>query len=342
MKLNHLITSILALLSAITQLHAAEEPRDTLLTAGSAGSVSLTSEGSYTDITVKQLNGTQENFYFRSHSRRLKKKGVTATSITCRDIKDISVVNSDQSVAITFSTADGNEQHYTFGYGDPDNREFQSYIGEGSGNMGLTFSRTSYLQWDVITGGIMMGWTTPVDASPDPGISMGRSYEFGWRDIIGVRMRHGAHSLSLGLGFRWENFVTKDKHYFHRNDDGRITFNPFPEGAYKRRSRIQVCSLQFPLMYTLGFGRNRCCDLQVGPVLNVSTGGGIKTEYKLDGRRYTIDTDKRLARPVTVDIMCSLYYHQIGLYCRYSPMNRLKASTGLDFNVFSTGVIFGI
>lgn len=341
MKPNFFITSILVVLPAFTQVYAAETP-DTLLTAGRAGSVSLTSEGSYTDITVKQLNGTQENFYFRSHSRRLKKRGVTATSITCRDIKDICVVNSAANVAITFSTADGNQQHYTFGYGDPDNREFKSYIGEESGNIGLTFSRTSYLQWDIVTGGFMFGWTTPVNATPDLGTSMGHSLEFGWLNIIGARMRHGAHSLSLGLGFRWENFVTKDNHYFHRNDDGSMSFNAFPEGACKRRSRIQVCSLQFPLLYTLGFGRNRCCNLQVGPVMNVSTSSSLKTTYKLDERRYTIDTDKRLARPVTVDIIGSLYFKQVGLYCRYSPMNRLKAGTGLDFNVFSTGLIFGI
>lgn len=335
------IATAFTILSCFMGAYAAESA-DTLLNAASAASISINSEGSYTSITVKGVNGTADNFYYQSHSKRQKQKGVTETSIICPDITDICVTNSDERVTISYITADGNVQHYAFGFGDPDNRSFKSFIGEGGNDFGLTIKRSSYLQWDVICGGIMLGWMTPLNSTPSLGTSMGRNLEFGIANLVAVRMRHGANSLSLGMGFQWQDYVRKGDYYFSRDDNGLVTFEPYPEGSTKHRSRIGVYSMQFPLLYTFSFGHNRNFTLQCGPIMNVATGGGIKTEYKLDGRRYTVDTEKRLGRPVTVDLMGAIYFQSVGIYCRYSPMKKLKASTGIDFNTFSTGLIIGI
>lgn len=337
-----LISTAFVISSVFVSAYAADEAPDTLLNAAKAGSLKIVSEGSYTGITVKNLNGTAENFYYRSRSRRNKKSGLTETNISGEDIANICVVTNSERVTISFDTADGNRQNYAFGFGDPDNRSFKSYLGEGSSDFGLTIGRTSYLQWDVICGGVMMGFMTPANATPSLGTSMGRSLEFGIANLVAVRMRHGANSLSLGMGFQWQDYVRKGDYYFSRDDNGLVTFEPYPEGSTKHRSRIGVYSMQFPLLYTFSFGHNRNFTLQCGPIMNVATGGGIKTEYKLDGRRYTVDTEKRLGRPVTVDLMGAIYFQSVGIYCRYSPMNKLKASTGLDFNTFSTGLIIGI
>lgn len=152
-------------------------------------------------------------------------------------------------------------------------------------------------------------------------------------------MCYGRHELSLGVGYGEQNIVTKGRQYYDMNmEDGRIGFTPYPEGATNVRSRIKLKYWQIPLLYGISFGHENYCNFQLGPVLCFNNSGSIKTQYKLDGREYTVTTRKIGQRPVTVDLVANFRYRLIGVYVRYSPMKKLRDRTGMDFNTISTGL----
>lgn len=187
-----------------------------------------------------------------------------------------------------------------------------------------------------------IGWVAPINDSPAMNANMWKSNELTWAIILGVKMTHGRHSLASGLGVDWRNYVTKGDMYFHKADDGKITLMPYEADSRKHRSRIKTFSLQVPLLYGISFGRGGNCQFNLGPILNFNTGGSIKTQYKLDGRDYSVKTGHIGQRPVTVDIFGEIKYKAFGIYVRYSPMSVLKTSAGLDFRSISTGIMLGI
>ena len=63
------------------------------------------------------------------------------------------------------------------------------------------------------------------------------------------------------------------------------------------------------------------------------------TEYDYEGREYSIKTGRIGQRPVTVDGIFSMGYGGIGVYVRYSPMSKMRTSSGLNFGSLSTGIV---
>ena len=138
--------------------------------------------------------------------------------------------------------------------------------------------------------------------------------------IIGVRMKHRAQSLSMGLGINWQNIVIKGDRYFHKNPDCTTTLDPYdpahrlpfatedfqPAGAGTLRPELRT--------------QKRYLGVQIGPIVNFNTGGSIKTQYKYDNSNYSVKTTGIGQRPVTVDLFASFNYRSIGWYVRYSPM----------------------
>ena len=170
-------------------------------------------------------------------------------------------------------------------------------------------------------------------------VSMWKSNELTWAIILGVKMSHGPHALTTGLGIDWRNYVTKGDRYFHKDDDGKISLMPYEENMTKHRSRIKTFSLQIPVLYGFSFGHRRNFGLEVGPVLNFNTSGSIKTQYTIGSHDYSIKTHKIHQKPVTVDVLGMVRYQSLGLYVRYAPMEVLRTSTGLDFKSISTGIM---
>lgn len=345
--MNYRIT--LALLSLIFTVFIAgasgigdDMPADTLLNASSARNIAISYTPASTSIQVNKVNGTDDNFYFESgkDTMRLRLGASGSTSINCSDITDITITESRTALCVTFTTCDGETVRYDFAFADPDNRSFTSYVGRRASDFGFTISKSGKVTWDCVSQGIGFGWLDAVRENPEMGTSMWRSYEFTWLMTLGVRMswsRH--HSLACGLGLNWQNFHTRKPWYFHKNPDGRISLEKYDEGVTHHRSRIQLFSLQVPLIYTLSFGHKNKVYAKIGPVVCFNVGGNIMTEYDYEGREYSIKTGKIGQRPVTVDGILNIGYGGIGAYVRYAPMSKMRTSTGLDFGSLSTGIM---
>lgn len=312
---------------------------DTLLKASSAQSLNIDSYGATTSITVRKIDNTEDNFYYNSKTNKTD-SSTPSVSIYQTSVNDVVVLETNKNVSISFNDNYGNRQAYSFIFPDSDNRSQQSYIGSRWSDFALNLSSGKSIRWDMVSAGLTLGWVTPTNSAPGFSPSMGRSIELGWLMVAGIKMTHRSFSISTGLGIDWRNFVTKGNNFFYKNPDGQIFLHPYDDDMYNRRSRIKVFSLQLPVLFELRFGKHRNWGLTAGPVINFNTSSSLKTEYKIKEESFTLKTSDIGQRPVTVDAYFAVHFQEIGLYARYSPMNMLKSSTGLDFGAFSTGVAF--
>lgn len=312
-------------------------PADTLLNVSKASTIDINSDGSSTQITVRSLDDTEDNFYYDTQARK-KTTAFSRFQIQCNDISDVLVVESEKDVNVSYKDAEGNPRNYNFLFPDPENRSQKSYIGNRWSDFAINLSGGRPVKWQIVTMGLSLGWVTPTNASPHFEPSMGRSVELSWIMVMGVQMTYRSFSIATGLGIDARNFVTKGDRFFFKNPDGRITLEPYSEEMTNRRSRINVFSLEVPVLCSLNFGRHRQWGVTAGPVVNFNTSANLKTQYKIGDKSYEITTGKISQRPVTVDMLFAIHYSGVGIYARYSQMNMLKKSTGMDFGAFSTGI----
>lgn len=311
---------------------------DTLLNASTASQISVVSNPSMVSITVQHVDGSTDNFFYQTGISS-KTKANSENRMLYFDITDVSIIETGDKINISFTSDNNEPQEMKFDIPDPDNRYVKTYLGAKGSDFGITLSRSGATKWEVISGGLGIGLVNTIDKKPSFGSSMWSSAEITWAVVLGVRMTHGPHSLTTGLGLDWRNYTAKDRHYFHKDDEGQITLLPYDEEMSKRYSRIKVFSLQIPLLYGFSFGHNRNFGIKLGPVVNFNTGGSVKTEYTIGSNDYSVKSRHIHQRPVTVDGMFIVNYKAIGIYAKYAPMSVLKKSTGLDFNSFSTGVM---
>lgn len=311
---------------------------DTLLTASNANNIAISSTPTTTQITIRKINNTPDNFFYRTGSKASNNASKYNTEVNYSDIQNIVVSETPQCVTVSFKDHNGDEYDYSFCFADPDNRSVKSYLGEKGSDFGFTISRGNTIKWDIISQGLAFGWTTTLDA-PNMHTSMGRGRDLLWNMILGIRMTHKNHSLSAGFGIHHQTFATIGHHYYNKTDNGQIELDNFNSDQTKGESRLKFFSLQIPLIYKISFGRHNNWGFNLGPVLNFNTGGHIETKYTSNGSDYKINTGKISQRKVTVDAMAMFNFQEIGLYVRYSPMNRLQSHTGLNFESLSTGIM---
>ena len=91
-------------------------------------------------------------------------------------------------------------------------------------------------------------------------VSMWKSSEFIFNMILGIKMTHRRHSLSMGFGIHWQELTTKGPNYFSKNNDGKISLIPYADGQTNGESRINLFSLQIPLLYGIKFGHKTIAD----------------------------------------------------------------------------------
>lgn len=315
---------------------------DTLLSTPSAASISISADRANTSVTVNNIENSGDNFYYETGTnKRIRIDEQNRSQYI--NVSDILIAESDvQTLLVKFVTNGGDSISYTYNIPDPENRYIRTYLGAKGSDFGITIKHTGKTKWELVSGGIGFGWVSPLSDEPSMDASMWKSNELTWAIVLGVRMSHGPHSLTAGLGLDWRNYVTKGDFYFHKDEQEHITLMPYDENTTKHRSRIKVFSLQIPVLYGISFGHHRNCQFLLGPVVNFNTGGNIKTQYTTGSHDYSIKTHKIHQRPVTVDVMGEFKYKSAGLYVRYSPMNVLKTSTGLEFKSISTGIMIGI
>lgn len=342
-----IITALCFIATAFTALASAPVERvDTLLFSPKASAIAISRYRTNTTIAVNNVDGSADNFYYQTGSST-RVRSDERSKINYTDITNVLIAETEtKRLLVQFTTDKNHNVEYTYDLPDPDNRYVKTFLGDKSSDfgiqLGVNLGKSGGTRWDLVSGGWGAGWVGTLDCDPSMDASMWKSDEFTWAVVLGVRMTHGPHSLTAGLGIDWRNYVTTGDRYLHKDEEGRITLMPYEEGSSRHRSRIQTFSLQIPVLYGISFGSRRNFQFLAGPVLNFNTGGNIKTQYRLGSNDYSIKTRRIHQKPVTVDMMAEIKYKSVGIYVRYAPMEVLKSSTGLGFKSISTGIMLGL
>ncbi|MBE6267298.1 MAG: hypothetical protein E7102_12690 [Prevotella ruminicola] len=170
--------------------------------------------------------------------------------------------------------------------------------------------------------------------------SVGSSWEIMWTIAEIEKYGYGKHNgFSIGFGINWRNFRMDGRSKFVKLDDGTITEEALPAGYDNDFSRIKVFSLTIPVMWKY---RTKQVTFGLGPVFNINTYASIKNRYwDADGEKHKQMFKKIHQRPITVDIMAELSFHNwFSIYGKFSPMTILNSTYANDVNF--QPVSFGI
>ena len=172
--------------------------------------------------------------------------------------------------------------------------------------------------------------------------SVGSSWEIMWTIAEIEKYGYGKHNgFSIGFGVNWRNFRMDGRSKFVKLDDGTITEEALPAGYDNDFSRIKVFSLTIPVMWKY---RTKQVTFGLGPVFNINTYASIKNRYwDADGEKHKQIFKKIHQRPITVDIMAEVSFHNwFSIYGKFSPMTILNSTYANDVNFqpVSFGVYF--
>lgn len=170
--------------------------------------------------------------------------------------------------------------------------------------------------------------------------SVGSSWEIMWTIVEIEKYGYGKHNgFSIGFGVNWRNFRMDGRSKFVKLDDGTITEEALPAGYDNDFSRIKVFSLTIPVMWKY---RTKQVTFGLGPVFNINTYASIKNRYwDADGEKHKQIFKKIHQRPITVDIMAEVSFHNwFSIYGKFSPMTILNSTYANDVNF--QPVSFGI
>ena len=170
--------------------------------------------------------------------------------------------------------------------------------------------------------------------------SVGSSWEIMWTIAEIEKYGYGKHNgFSIGFGVNWRNFRIDGRSKFVKLDDGTIIEEGLPAGYDNDFSRIKVFSLTIPVMWKY---RTKQVTFGLGPVFNINTYASIKNRYwDADGEKHKQIFKKIHQRPITVDIMAEVSFHNwFSIYGKFSPMTIFNSTYANDVNF--QPVSFGI
>ncbi len=159
--------------------------------------------------------------------------------------------------------------------------------------------------------------------------SVGSSWEIMWTIAEIEKYGYGKHNgFSIGFGVNWRNFRIDGRSKFVKLDDGTITEEGLPAG--------------YDNDFVMWKYRTKQVTFGLGPVFNINTYASIKNRYwDADGEKHKQIFKKIHQRPITVDIMAEVSFHNwFSIYGKFSPMNILNSTYANDVNF--QPVSFGI
>lgn len=173
---------------------------------------------------------------------------------------------------------------------------------------------------------------------------VGSAVEIGFTPIACELPQIGRNvGVVAGMGFAWRNYRMSDDVRFLKQEQ-QVVLGDYPVGASPKFSRIKTFSMTVPLLLEVRTNKLRGGRfwMNMGPMLNISTYGSLKTRYRMNGEKQK-EVDKHIhQQPVTVDFYASMGHNDIGVYFRYSPCNVLRTNYGPKFQSMSMGLSIGL
>lgn len=197
--------------------------------------------------------------------------------------------------------------------------------------------------WSLIVSGLTLGFVTTPGCG-EGAAEGGKSLELGILNALGIRRELSSKAgISLGIGFDWRNYRST-KGLLYVPDGGSIRVSHFPAGTDYRFSRLKVFSVQFPLLFSVGFDSPLAGvkpSLSVGPVFCWNSHGSVKSSWREeDGTVSTFTSNSIGQRKFTIDLYAKASLGVVGLYLRYYPYKTLTGATAPapDFRPLSAGM----
>lgn len=170
-----------------------------------------------------------------------------------------------------------------------------------------------------------------------PSLGVGLGVEGKWRP-------YGKKNIwTLGFGMEWRTYYSDDKCFWVKEkvDNGEVMhMEDYGDKQSDTETRLNVYSLQVPLLYTHYFDDKCKWGLSLGAVVNFNLSASANRKFTFEDEEYEVKTRSIMQRPVTVDAMVVLHNPAIDIYCKYSPMKFFKDDKGPDIHQLSFGFFF--
>lgn len=177
------------------------------------------------------------------------------------------------------------------------------------------------------------------------------SFEVGIRNLIGVKWSRGGYcpDFSIGLGFSMQRYLAQQGLVFGK-DGSRVVLQPVGEGLTVCHTRLDVHTVQIPVMLTQPIGRNvqfmaggaACFNFYASAMTEVtgfnpsSDGNMQSSDIGIRHKRSYKGFQQRL---LTADIFCALgLFESVGVYASWSPVPLFQAPYGPGLKAWSIGV----
>lgn len=275
-------------------------------------------------------------------------ENAASDSININNAKNVKIIEKDGKMTVEVKGADGNPD-YT--YSRTVSNTGETIVSEENRNIGFRIpfidrdtdsrdvvkARRTHGEFCLNLGGF--GWIYATDKPGDLKTKANHSFEFSLDHLINYKFYpQGSRrtNFMLGVGMQWRR-IALDNMRWNRDDDTRnVSYGPWDEKYYDRKSSLNTYSLTLPLMIIQPLGKD--WRLSAGAKACFNVGANAHSEYRYDDIRYT-DTFSHLhQRPVTVELTGALTWEGIGLYVNYAPCNTFKDGRGPKLNTFTIGI----
>lgn len=169
------------------------------------------------------------------------------------------------------------------------------------------------------------------------------SYEFGIRNLIGVKWSRGGYcpDFSVGFGISRQRYGAQRGLAFGK-EGSRLILMPVDEDTQVRHTSLDVMTFQIPVMLTQPIGRD--VQLMLGATACFNTYAKAHTEIARIGAtgaevRHKTEYKGLQQRLLTADVVCALgLFESVGVYASWSPVPLFQSSYGPALKAWSIGV----
>ena len=278
-----------------------------------------------------------------------------AMALVCNATNDtVTVIDQPSQVIITETpsgtevrvsgTKDNNNYNYTYSVNHAANDEVHTSQ-SSDWELNFPFKRNDEdkpYHWSLEAKGLYFGGGLHTSNE-----MVNNSYNWGFLQIVGVNYRtlHGQH-FSLGVGYDSKRFSLKRPNCFVMDENTNVVSTDlypdvYPSEISNRSSILNVRAIQFPLLFQQDITKD--FRIILGATMNWNVYAKCNTHYKVNTIDYDITYHHIKQNKLTFDVLGSIGWEGLALYCRYSPNEMFKKGFGPEIKeTWTLGVAIGL
>ena len=274
---------------------------------------------------------------------------LAATQMLAQSPDTVTVIDQPQQVIITetpngsvvkvMGMKDNNEYSYTYQMEHAANDSIHiSQDNDWEINFPFQKNKNKDYHWSLEAKGLYFGGGLHTSNT-----MVNNSYNWGFLQIVGINYHtlHGQH-FSLGVGYDSKRFSLKRPNCFVQDEaSGIVGIGQYPGNVDKRSSILNVRAIQFPLMFQQDI--NKDFHIILGATMNWNVYAKCNTHFKENSTDYDITYHNIKQNKLTYDLIGTIGWEGLALYCRYSPCDMFKKGFGPEIKeTWTLGVAIGL